>query len=163
MSARFCSGGIGTASPGHFRRCQASNSPRRVRACSSLSGARTSRATDRPDGLDRLLDRIASEARREGKPQDVQERRSAGQSDGRLRVPPSACASIAGVQRIHHVAVVTSDYGRLLGFYRDAFDAVGPDAREQPSVADVGTARLHVFEEAISADAGAPGRLHHPT
>src|SRR5215213_7394474 len=43
------------------------------------------------------------------------------------------------------------------------FDAVGPDAREQPSVVDVGTARLHVFEEAISADAGAPGWLHHPT
>lgn len=89
------------------------------------------------------------------------ERRSACQSDGRLRAPPSECGTIAGVQRIHHVAMVTSDYGKLLRFYRDAFDAVGPDACEQPSVVDVGTARLHVFEEAVSGDAGAHGRLHH--
>jgi catechol 2,3-dioxygenase-like lactoylglutathione lyase family enzyme len=88
------------------------------------------------------------------------DRRSACQSDGRVRALPSECATI-GVQRIHHVAMVTSDYGKLLRFYRDAFDAVGPDACEQPSVVDVGTARLHVFEEAVSGDAGAQGRLHH--
>ena len=65
------------------------------------------------------------------------------------------------MDRIHHVAIFTTDCAATVAFYREVFGAEASDTPTQPSVVRVGGAILHVFEHGSGGASWSPTHLHH--
>ena len=65
------------------------------------------------------------------------------------------------MDRIHHVAIFTADYGAFAAFWREVFAAELADECTQPSVVRVGGATFHVFESEAGRSSFSPAHLHH--